>query len=534
MSIGVNAQIKKAERSINNNNFVIAAELYCEIVAKFPNNEKAKKGLSQLQQVFYGTKPDVAQQVEGFLNNANNIDANLLLNHAKTLLAQYPFLALVHNLCGVLYARYQNFEDAISSYQKAICFDPLFQDAKNNLANAYNNYGNLLVSEQHYDSALHNFSQAIELNNKFHEAYNNLANVFYIMGEKEKAKAAIRKALNIRPNFPEGLKNYSRMCSVEEQDPFFKSMKDMYEQQKLDPVQLSQLCFALGKSYEDQNEFDQAFSFFHKGNALKKEILSYDILEDEKMFQQILERTRELVQLSFKISPKGVTPIFVVGMPRSGTTLVEQILASHSDIYGAGELIYLNNKMSRTEGFIPEKVVDVLEGYLQHITKLADKRSFLVDKMPLNFRWTGFLLSIIPEAKIIDVRRSAIATCWSNFKHDFATGGNNFSHNLQDVSAYYKMYKNLMSEFSQLFPGQIITLDYENLTNTPEQEIEALFRKLNIKIERQCLTPHETKRNVHTASSGQVREKIYKGSSQQWKNYENHLTSLLKELDDNN
>ncbi|MDV7338010.1 sulfotransferase [Terasakiella sp. A23] len=527
MAVGIKVQIKKAERLAKGGKFAEAIQSYQDILARFPKNESVKAKLSDVQTIFYENSPQHAQRVQALLNSANKKSAETVLSEVNALINALPFLSLLHNVSGVFLARTGQFEKAIAAYQKALSLDPLFKDCEDNLANAYSNFSTRLVSEGKFEEALGALEKAVAGKDSFFEAYNNMANVHYILGDKEKAESAIRKSLSINPAFVEGLKNYSRICRISADDPLFATMKELQENTDLSDLQASQLQFALAKAYEDQGEVDPAMQHFSEGNAIRKKRVEYHLSKDEDLFQKIASLTDGKAVPSIKRENQDNRPIFVVGMPRSGTTLVEQVLASHSDIYGAGELIFLNQNLTpcTTEG--GEKIPEVFKGYLDYIAAFPTEKAFIVDKMPLNFRWTGLIMSHLEDALVIDVRRDPIATCWSNFKHDFTSSGNDFSHSLEDVAQYYKMYVDLMDQFAQAFPGRIHRLDYENLTENTSAEIDALFAYLGIEVEPQCYESHKTKRSAHTASSGQVTQPIYKGSSQAWKKYAKHLASLI-------
>ena len=221
-------------------------------------------------------------------------------------------------------------------------------------------------------------------------------------------------------------------------------------------------------------------------------------------------------------------------MPRSGTTLVEQIISNHSKVTAADELSFL--KMfgsSLAEGKVEvsgDKLKTVRNQYLNEIKKLSAGRPFVTDKMPDNFLYISLICSALPEAKIVHAKRNSAATCWSNFKQHFATKELGYSYDLLDVVRYYQMYEDLMLFWSKHYPGKIYHLDYEQLTTDQESETKKLIQYLGIDWEDACLFPEKNKRYVKTASSLQVRKRVYKGSSEEWKKFEKYLDRAFDEL----
>jgi len=222
-------------------------------------------------------------------------------------------------------------------------------------------------------------------------------------------------------------------------------------------------------------------------------------------------------------------------MPRSGTSLVEQILASHSKVHGAGELSTMDNLVSpilgQDEGQLTRlEISRVRDGYLDALTALQVPEKIITDKMPLNFRWIGFIKFALPEAKIIHLSRDPRATCWSIYKRDFSLKGNGYAYDLGDLAEFYKLYMALMSFWRERFPDTIYDLCYEDMTENQEEETRKILEFCNLEWEPQCLDFHKTNRIVHTASAAQVREKMYQGSSDAWREFEAYLQPLIKGL----
>ena len=293
------------------------------------------------------------------------------------------------------------------------------------------------------------------------------------------------------------------------------------------------LNFALSKMYEDIGEFDQAYVHLSEGNALRKKLLNYSIDQDENLFIKLKDVMPILFQNSLKLEDKSdkPKPIFILGMPRSGTTLVEQIITSHSNVAGGGELRYVSHYGFHLavdpESVENDRIHEFRNKYLSELAKLSKDNHFVTDKMPQNFRFIPLICAAFPNAKIIHVQRNTAATCWSNYKQYFSTQDLGYCYDLQDIKAYYKLYKNLMKLWQSKYSDRIYNLDYEKLTTDQEKETKDLIAHLDLTWEETCLSPHKNERSVKTASQQQIRKEIYKGSSEAWRKYEAYLNGAF-------
>ena len=228
-------------------------------------------------------------------------------------------------------------------------------------------------------------------------------------------------------------------------------------------------------------------------------------------------------------------PIFILGMPRSGTTLVEQIISSHSEVNAAGELSLveeLGGPLAKNRDDTSfEHIMAFREKYLLELRKRSGGRLFVTDKMPQNFLYIGLLCVAFPEARIIHVKRNAAATCWSNFKHYFNQRALAYCYDLQDLVRYFLLYKDLMQYWNKLYATRIYNFDYDELVVNQEFQIKALIKYLNLSWQEACLSPQLNDRMVKTASNIQVRREIYKGSSESWQNYKPFLNGIFDNLE---
>ena len=469
------------------------------------------------------------------------------------------------NLGATLQALDQK-DDAVENYQKALDITPNYPDAHNNLGNtlldlgkidsaieslewavaykhdfaeAYNNLGNAYNDSGKPDKAIENFKKAISCNPSYEKALFNLALVYKDLGNRDEFVENIEKALALNPSWGHAHYHLSRVKSYKKNDPQIDQIKQALEIENLNSIDLIGLNFALSKVYEDLENHKEQFKFLNEANSLRKKELNYSIERDQKLFLRIKETFKIPPSIfnSSEIKTKPNKPIFIVGMPRSGTSLVHQILDSHSEVKGLGELNNLNKFVvpllksfnhDFKECFSKKELLLLRDEYLNSLPISDINENIIVDKMPLNFRYIGFILSCFPDAKVIHMNRDPMATCWSIYKYEFR--GNAYSFNQEDIASYYGLYSDLMGFWKDLFPGKIYDLCYEDLTSNQEEETQALLRYCELEWDDKCLNFHNNKTSVKTTSSMQVRKKMYQGSSEAWKKYEIYLKPLIKGL----
>jgi hypothetical protein len=342
-------------------------------------------------------------------------------------------------------------------------------------------------------------------------------------------------------------------------DPQISKMQSLISSDDITQSGRIDLCFALAKVNENLDNQDELFKYLHEGNRLLKEELNYSLDRSKTLFstvKEIFSSPYPDIEKSLSSEPSTFKPIFIVGMPRSGTTLVEQIISSHHAVHGAGEFqdlrtliapilsdnltqgseiastsigdkkIHLSSKSS-----LPETAfLSLRKQYLDVLSNLNVSESVITDKSLLNFRFIGFILTAFPEAKIVHLKRDARAICWSIYKSNFRSKGNGYSYNFDDLAGFYGLYIDIMDFWHQLFPDKIYDMCYEDLTTNQEEETRKLLQYCELDWDKNCLSFHKNKRAVKTASSIQVREKMYQGSSEAWKKYEVHLKPLIKNL----
>lgn len=414
---------------------------------------------------------------------------------------------------------------AVGEFEQALSIKP-------GLAAAWSAMGNALSDLGRHEQAMAAYRKALEIKPAFAEVYSNMGNALAEIGKYKEAISSFRKALVLKPDFGEAHNNLARIKQFEPGDAQITVLEERMALPGLRSEERMHLSFALGKAYDDLGEIDKAFSHLSRGNELRKSFIGYDIKQERDLFEIIKTVYRNTSVGAGEPGTRSLRPIFIVGLPRSGTSLTEQILASHSQVFGAGELQvagqYLSPVVRRKgtgNGLDAQDIVMLQKRYLENAASLGFSEPVMTDKMPANFRWIGMLKQAFPDAKFINLVRDPVACCWSMFRIQFF--GNGFTNDLRDLGLYYHLYRNLMDFWRSELPADIHDLDYEALTNDQEQEIRKLLEFCDLPFEPSCLEFYKTERAVRTPSNRQVRQQIYTGSSQAWRNYEQHLQPLL-------
>jgi tetratricopeptide (TPR) repeat protein len=366
-------------------------------------------------------------------------------------------------------------------------------------------------------------------------------------GRLPQAIAAYRKAIELAPQFGEAWHGLAELKTVRFDAADIAAMQSQAQREDLPADTRVQFEFALGKAYEDSGEFAPSFEHYARGNALRRAAARYeaDIATNFVQRNETLY-TREFLAARTGWGNPAPDPIFIVGLPRSGSTLVEQILASHSQVEGTRELPYIlagarELGMLATRDGPPRYPQSVASLTRKQISQLGERyllqagahrltrRAHFIDKMPTNFLHVGLIHLMLPRARIIDARRAGLACCFSNFKQHFQKGMW-FSYSLEDIGRYYRDYVRLMRHFDEVLPGRVHQVRYEDLVADLEGEVRRLLEYCDLPFEDQCLRFYENPRLVQTVSSEQVRRPLYKDALEQWRNYEPWLGPLKEVL----
>ena len=368
------------------------------------------------------------------------------------------------------------------------------------------------------------------------------------VGRKEEAIESYRQAAAVRPSFGDAYWSLANLKTYRFSQDEIARMRAEEAAPAVDPVDRCHLCFALGKAYEDRSEYAESWHFYARGNVLKRARSLYRaaILENN-IRKQIEVCTQEFFAARAGVGAPDPDPIFIVGLPRSGSTLVEQIVASHSQVDGTQELPEVPRIVRGMEG--PQPDVDsprypgVLaslaledfrklgERYLTNARAYRGDKPFFIDKMPNNFRHIGLIHLMLPNAKVIDVRREPMACCFSNLKQLFASG-QEFTYSIEDIARYYRTYLELMRYWDAALPGRVLRVCYEDLVEDLEANVRRILEFCGLEFEPACTEFYKTERTVGTASSEQVRQPVFHDGLFQWRNYEHWLGSLRDSLSD--
>lgn len=560
----VDKSLKQAKNLAKSGKLEEARSLYEAVLERFPTNKRALEAYQSLEAPSKGQKRSITPDEQAKLIKAvNDNQLQAALNFANGLIQQCGQSAFLLNIIGNIFERAGNYANAISNYEAALQLKPNDANILSNFANtlniigdyerarsvlthaitsdpksatAYMALGNTLHELGDIDEAMKAFQKATQLKPDLAEPLSSLGNLYFETGEKEQAEKYYQAALKVSPHRAEIARSLYSLRKTQKDDPAFKHLLSELDHHKNNPEALMNIHFALGKAFDDVSEYEKAFEHFKQANELGAQKANYNPKEQEPVFQKIKASFADGCPQISQSEPAKVRPIFILGMPRSGTSLVEQILASNRDVYGAGELPHLGRAViphlkKNAEGTAPDQNVlnDIRTNYLAKV-KTPDGVSAFTDKLPMNFRWVGFILTALPEAKVLHIKRDPMAICWSIYRTCFPTVALAYQWKLETIAHYYRLYEDLMQFWEKQFPDRIITIDYDQLTENQEQATRDLVNVCGLEWDENCLDFQNAKRSVRTASAGQVRQAMYKASSQAWLNYEAELQPLKNAL----
>ena len=465
------------------------------------------------------------------------VDAELLLERCLELAP--GFTAARHNYAAILH-RLGKFEEALSETDRLLAEEPQNPKYRALQAALFGRLGEYPRAIAIYEALLKSFPEQPK-------AWLSYGHALRAVGRQDEAVAAYRRSTALLPSFGEAYWSLANLKTVRLTTKEAGTMREQLARTDLIPEDRLHLHFALGKFEEDESRYAKSFENYAKGNAIRRRMSEYSSADVSEQ----VARTKRLFTPEFLHEHHGCgsqlrDPIFIVGLPRAGSTLVEQILSSHSEIEGTMELFDIISMAQRLGGrrkkeersAYPEILASLSREDLAALGEEYIKRTriqrhtgrpFFVDKMPNNFSHVGFIHLILPNAKIVDARRHPLACCFSAFKQHFARG-QNFSYELGELGRYYRDYVELMAHFDTVLPGRIYRVIHERLVEEPEKEIRGLLAYCGLPFEESCLRFYETERPVRTASSEQVRQPMSKAGFEQWQNFEPWLTPLKDAL----
>ena len=599
MSIKNDRLLSKAKKLLKKGEIKEAQNIYLNILEYSPSNKEAKIGLKSIDNEDAAQLSQ--EQLDYVIQQYSSGQMDKALLSIKELIQDFPNIPLLHNISGACNSALGEIDSAIISFNKAIELKPDYDEAYFNLGvafhqtgqlgeaincyeraisikhaypTAHNNLGLIALSQGQLDNALKSFEWAVAYSPEYAEAHNSLGAALQELKQFEKAKVSFKKAVALNPQYAQGLHNLAILCEIinlpdeaseyyekalavepnyaeayrnqsrtkkyKKNDPQIAQMQSIYSNDNLSISDKVHINFALAKVNEDLGNQKDFFKHLDEGSRLRKKQLNYNINETEEFHSSLIrlfsEDQPKIKQLS--LDPLDIRPIFIVGMPRSGTSLVEQIISSHHSVHGAGELNNFKNVVTPalknyignlTNTINEDDLLSIRKNYIKSLMDLNVSEKIITDKMPVNFRMIGLILTAIPEAKIIHLTRNPKATCWSNYKHYFANE-NGFTFDQEDLARFFILYQELMGFWHKSFPNKIHDISYERLTTHQEDETHKLLKYCELDWDNNCLNFHKNTRAVHTASASQVRQKMYQGSSDAWKKYEKFLQPLIMGL----
>ncbi|MDE0061304.1 MAG: tetratricopeptide repeat protein [Gammaproteobacteria bacterium] len=460
-------------------------------------------------------------------------------------------------------------EKAFRAVDRALQLDP-------GLAQAWNNKGDILLAQARYGEALEHYKKATGLSPRYAAAMINMARVQRDMEAPEEALATLGKVLDIEPNNPEahhvlgvlheqmgdrtsaathfqaaidtapemGIAHYqlAQINGRAGTDTELAAMRAAWEMPDLSRNNRMYLAFGLARALEQRGEYDEAYAHVARGNAVKAETRPYDDVETAEYVNALHDRAAAAVtRIGRESGCPDERPVFVVGMPRSGTSLTEQILASHSAIAGAGELSFAYDTAHRVRDITGQKFPDNMdllspaqfrelgEYYLSRHAPHNLAARYVVDKTPLNFQYIGLLGIALPRARFIYCHRDPMANCWAIHRIPFDEK-QTYAHSLTALGQYYRRHRDLLERWKSLFPGRILDVRYEDTVADVERQSRRMLNFLDLEFEPEVLAFHQTRRLVKTPSASQVREPIYDDAVAAWKRFEGHLGPLKEAL----
>ena len=510
-------------------------------------------------------------KIQKLVNHYNSGNYLYVIREAGIILRKFPTSGFLMNLIGSCFQKIGEYEKAIKIFEDNIAINPKNIDAMNNLGNTLKliddyekaeetylkalninpnfslclqNLANLKFELHDYESALMTYKKALIIDPKNVTILYNLGLVYQGLGKFNEAEKTLNEVLEINPNFTKAYKILSRIKKFNPKDKIIDQMeKKLLDNSTLESLK-PDISFALGKAYEDIKDYERSFYHYEQGNKIINKIINYDFDNDKNLFVSLKENFKDIDFSKFKYTSfNDENFIFIIGLPRSGTSLTEQIISSHSNVFGGGELPYLENIFKKE--FFKNKKIDQVKfnhifnnDILDNIRKLYFKYSrketinekYLIDKNPMNFLWVGFIKLLFPNAKIINIKRNLKDNYLSLYKNMF-DGNLNWTYDKNNLLQFCKNYIQLMEYWNKKIPNFILDVSYEELILDTKIITSKILDFCNLDWEDQCLEFYKNKRAIKTVSSVQARSPIYQDSIKSYDNYQTYLEEYFKELE---
>jgi tetratricopeptide (TPR) repeat protein len=512
---------------------------------------------------------NIENEIKILLNLFNSAKFDILISKVKKLIKKAPEYLILYNILGSAYQNIGDLKLAKETFIKGYKMEPNNIAIMNNLANvhknigeielseslfkkiiekkpdyinAYVNYGNLKRDNNDFEFAIDLYSKALKINSQIPAVLYSLALAYQGLGKFDLAIDYAKKTLEIEPKFTQADMLISQSKKYQAGDLHYKEMNLKINSLILNDEQKTNLLFSLAKAEEDMGLIEKSFNNLDIANSTRRKSLNFNINNETALFNK-LKNIFTKIDLSQKfinnIEERKV--IFILGMPRSGTSLVEQIITSHSSVFGAGELPQLSRlvktKLIINDNLSEESIFDLVKNedftnqlradYYNYLRRFNSSKPFITDKAPLNFRWIGFIKILFPNSKIIHCSRNPKDNCLSIFKN-FFEGGLDFGYNQKELGTYYNLYLDLMNFWEEQFPNTIYNAQYEKIIDDPENEIKNMIKFCNLSWEEDCLQFYNNKTPIKTLSTAQARKPIYKSSKNSFEKFAPFLSDLNK------
>jgi predicted Zn-dependent protease len=466
-----------------------------------------------------------------------------VLDEAETLLVRCLELAPDFDLARLNYANVLNKREKLEEALQQITV--LLEKEPDRFAYRVMEAG-ILIKMGDFDRALPAYQYLVDKYPPRPKITLSLGHALKTVGRLDESIASYRQSISLQPSFGDAYWSLANLKTFRFGDDDIDSMRCEIEEKNGSQEDYFHLCFALGKALQDREQYDESFHYFNLGNELKEKIEGYSADETTDTVSRIINTcTSELFAAKKDMGHAAGDPIFIVGLPRSGSTLLEQILASHSQVDGTKELIHilafarrLSGKRKKSDvSRYPDALHELNSDQLQELGQEFLDRSqvqrgsapFFIDKAPNNFLHTALIKLILPNAKIIDARRHPMGSCFSCYTQLFARG-QSFTYGLSNIGRYFCDYVRVMDHWDEVIPGQILRVQYEDVVADLETQVRRILDYCNLPFEENCLEFYRTDRAIRTPSSEQVRQPIYTGALDLWRNYDAHLDALKASL----
>ena len=507
---------EQVKQHIKQQHFHEAEKIARGILQQHPNHPQALHVLAQL-----------AEQNKSYEQAVNILELSLKYS---------PYHVSLWELFSTNLAHLGLFDKAIIAAENVVKYNA-------NHANAYMLLTTQLANAGKFEQSLSNLDKAIALSPNVANMHIQRGHVLKTLGQRQSCEEAYKTSLTLNKVNGTAYWALADLKSYRFSDNEKRNIKALLHDKNVSKAQAAQAGFALAKHFEDNGEFDQAFKYYQSANSLRPNT-NYQARQYQKSCNIVQQNFCEKTLKSSSIKQHQVTPIFIVGLTRSGSTLIEQILASHSQVEGTMELYSLPRVVRKIEllaqnrgssypkimsDLTPDELAHFGQLYLDETAIFRTNKPYFIDKMPPNFHNVGLIKMILPHAIIIDARRHPLSTGFSNFKQHFAKGYD-FSYSLENIGHYYNCYLALMDYWDEALPNKVLRVQYENMVKHTQAQVEILLRHCGLDFEQSCLDFHKNKRAVRTASSEQVRQPINNKGMQQWLNFEQHLRPLKDAL----